>query len=82
MQAFNVWLQYSSLLGNANIPTPKTVSVIFSAASFAFTSVTSGLLSLDCLLSGPVSHALQGLFIHLFFPLLMLILVSALQLLW
>ncbi|KAL0055969.1 hypothetical protein WJX82_006250 [Trebouxia sp. C0006] len=82
IRAFNIWLQYSSLLGNLNLSTPKSVSVIFSAASLAFTSVTSGILSLDCLLSGPVSHAQQGLFIHLSFPLIMLILVSALQLLW
>ncbi|DBA73772.1 TPA: hypothetical protein ACH3X2_009743 [Trebouxia sp. C0005] len=82
IRAFNVWLQYSSLLGNLNISTPKSVSVVFSAASFAFTSVTSGILTLDCLLSGHVSHAQQGQIIHLAFPLIMLILVSALQLLW
>ena len=32
--------------------------------------------------TGHVDHAQQGLFIHLSFPLIMLILVSALQLLW
>ncbi len=82
VQAFNLWLQYISLLGGINIPTPKSVSVIFNAASFAFTSVTSGILSLDCLLSGHVNHALQGLLIHIAFPVVMLILMFALQVLW
>ena len=81
LQAFNLWLQYMSLLGLVNIPTPRTVQVIFNAASLAFTTISSGILSLDCLLTGSVDRAVQGLLIHLALPLLMLVVLSAIQLL-
>ncbi|KAL3155628.1 hypothetical protein ABBQ38_010825 [Trebouxia sp. C0009 RCD-2024] len=81
IRAFNLWLQYTSLLGLVNIPTPHTVQVLFSATSLAFTTVSSGILSVDCMLTGPVNRAVQGLLIHLALPLLMLLVLSAIQLL-
>lgn len=71
-----------SLLGLVNIPTPRTMQVLFNAVNLAFTTVSSGILSLDCLLTGSVNRAVQSLLIHLALPLLMLLLLSAIQLLW
>ena len=81
MQAFNLWLQYTSLLGLVNIRAPRTVQVLFNATSMAFTTVSSGALSMDCLLTGSVNRAVQRLLIHLALPLLMLLVLSAIQLL-
>lgn len=45
VQAFNLWLQYMTLLGGVSIPAPKGgVQVIFTAASLAFNAVASGIL--------------------------------------
>ena len=84
VQAFNLWLQYITLLGGVSIPAPKAVQVVFSAASLAFNAVASGILSLDCLLSASeaVNPAVQGLFIHLALPLVMLVILCLLQVLW
>ncbi len=79
MQALNLWLQYTSLLGNINIPAPKTVHWVFNAAQFAFATVTSGSLSTDCLLSGPINNALQRIFIQLAVPALMFLALSTIQ---
>lgn len=79
MQALNLWLQYITLLGNINISAPSTVHWVFSVAEFAFATVTSGSLSTDCLLSGPVNNALQRMLIHLAVPALMFIALSFLQ---
>ena len=81
LQALNLWLQYMTLLGGINIPTPKTVHWVFSAAEFAFATVSSGSLSTDCLLSGPTNPALQRILIHLAVPVLMYILLAAIQVL-
>ena len=81
LQAFNLWLQYMSLLGLVDIPAPPTVQILFNATSMAFTTISSGILSLDCLLAGSVNLAVQGLLIHLALPLLMLVVLSAIQLL-
>ena len=81
MQALNLWLQYITLLGSINIPAPSTVHWVFNAAQFAFATVTSGSLSTDCLLSGPVNHALQRILINLTVPVLMFTALVAIQLL-
>ena len=81
LQALNLWLQYLTLLGGINIPTPKSVHWIFCAASFVFATVTSGSLSTDCLLSGPVNTALQRMLIHLAVPGLVFLALSIIQVL-
>lgn len=81
LQAFNLWLQYISLLGLVNIPAPRTVQTLFNVTSMAFTTISSGILSLDCLLTGSVNRAVQRMLIHLALPLLMLLVLSAIQLL-
>lgn len=81
LQALTLWLQYITLLGGINIPAPDTVQWVFNAAQFAFATVTSGSLSTDCLLSGPVNNALQRILIHLAVPVLMFIALACLQLL-
>ena len=80
-QVLNLWLQYITLLGSINIPAPNTVHWVFNAAQFAFATVTSGSLSTDCLLSGPVNNALQRILIHLAVPVLMFIILAGIQLL-
>ena len=51
LQALTLWLQYTSVVGQVNIPAPETLHAIFSVVSFPFSSFTGGLLSADCLLS-------------------------------
>ncbi len=83
MQVVTVWLQYMSILGNVNIPAPGTVHWVFSVASFAFSTISSGSLSLDCLIrAGPLRPALKRLLVHLAVPVINLLLLSAWQLLW
>ncbi len=80
MQALTLWLQYISLLGQANIPAPSTVHWIFSAASFAFSSLTSGSLSTDCLLnSGANELAFKRIILHLAVPPIVFLIVIAIQ---
>ena len=83
LQAFQLWLQYTTLLGSVNVDLPKTVRWIPSAASFAFSSVTSGALSTDCLLDpASTSMALQRLLLRLAVLPLVLLLLAALQVVW
>ena len=82
VQAVTLWLQYMTLLAGVNIPAPGSLHWVFSAANFAFTSVTSGALSTDCLLSGHVTAALQRILVHLAVPVLLLALLSIMQLCW
>lgn len=59
LQAVSLWLQHTSLLGQiaVTIPVPDSLRAVFTTASFAFSSLTSGLLSVDCLLDvGPPGH--------------------------
>ena len=80
LQALTLWLQYVSLLGQVNIPAPNTLHWILSAASFAFSSLTSGSLSTDCLLSpGPVNLAVKRLALHLALPPFIFLLLAAIQ---
>ena len=80
LQALTLWLQYISLLGQVNIPAPETLHWLFSAASFAFSSLTSGSLSTDCLLSpGPVNLAFKRLLLRLAVPPISLCLLAVPQ---
>lgn len=83
LQAFQLWLQYLSLLGTVNVSLPKSVHWLSQAASFAFSSLTSGLLSTDCLLSPSRTNiALQRLLLRLAVLPLNLLVLAALQTLW
>lgn len=79
MQALTLWLQYISLLGQANIPAPSTVHWIFSAASFAFSSLTSGSLSTDYLLASGPDLAFRRIILHLAVPPIVFLIVIAIQ---
>lgn len=80
MQALTLWLQYLTLIGQINIPSPNTLRWVFSTASFAFATITSGSLSTDCLLSpGPTNLAFQRLLLQLAVPLIILIVLSGIQ---
>ena len=80
LQALTLWLQYVSLIGQVNIPAPNSLHWIFSATSFAFSSLTSGSLSTDCLLSpGPVNLAFKRLILHLALPPVIFFLLAAIQ---
>ena len=81
LQALNLWLQYTTLLGGINIPAPKAVHWVFNAAQFAFATVTSGSLSTDCLLTGGMSTALQRILISLAVPGLMFAALVGIQVL-
>ena len=83
VQAFTLWLQYTTLVGSINVPIPKTVHWIHSATSFAFSSLTSGSLSTDCLLHlGGTNTALQRLLLRLAVTPLNLAILRIGQVLW
>lgn len=83
MQGVTLWMQYMTFLGGISIPFPKTIHWLFSAVSFAFASITSGSLSLDCLMDvNSVNLALQRTLWHLGIPVFSLIALTAVQLLW
>ena len=82
MQAVTLWLQYMTLLAGVNIPAPACLHWVFSAANFAFSTITSGALSTDCLLSTRFNPALQRIVIHLAVPPLVLALLVIIQLCW
>lgn len=81
MQALTLWLQYIALIGQINIPAPDTLRAIFTAASFAFSSLTSGLLSTDCLMSVSAQGnlAFRRLLLQLAAPLIGLALLVVIQ---
>ena len=82
LQAAQLWLQYILLLGGVNTPTPRPLHWVLSAANFAFSTVTNGSLSTDCLLSASHNSALQEIVVHLCVPLLVLLLMLLLQIIW
>ena len=83
VQALTLWFQYTSLLGQINIPTPVTLHWVFSISSFAFSSLTSGSLSTDCLMSlGPTNLAFKRLLLRLAVPPIVLALLLMVQLCW
>ena len=79
LQALTLWLQYITLLGNVNISVPDSVHWVFSATSFAFSTVTSGALSIDCLQSGKTNAAVQRVWIHLAVPIMVLLILIIFQ---
>ena len=80
MQAVTVWLQYITLLGGINLPLPATIHWVFSIAAFAFSSITSGSLSTDCLLqSGTMNTALKRYLLKLAVPPLILLVLILIQ---
>ena len=83
LQAFTLWLQYISLLGNANVPAPKTVAWLFTFSGFAFSSITSGALSTDCFINpyGNLNPALKRTILRLSVPWIMFTILLLLQLL-
>ena len=85
MQSFTLWLQNISFLGQINLPTPSTITWVFAVANFAFSSITSGSLSTDCLLTagpGHVNLAFKRLLLHLAAPAINLLILIAIQTLW
>ncbi len=70
LQALTLWLQYISMVGSTNVPAPNTVTWLFSASGFAFSSITSGALSTDCLISpyGAINPALKRMVLRLAVP--------------
>ena len=82
MQALQLWLQYLTLLAGVNMPTPYALHWVFSAANYAFTAVTGGSFSVDCLLSGRHNTALQSVVVHLAVPLLVLAAMLVIQIIW
>ncbi len=82
-QGLTLWMQYMTLLGGINIPFPNTVHWVFSAVSFAFATVTSGSLSVDCLLNvHAMNPALQRVLWHLAIPVFSLMVLALVQLAW
>ena len=78
LQALTLWLQYISLIGQVNIPAPDTVHWLFNIASLPFSSLTSGLLSTDCLFSSG-NLAFKRLLLHLAVPPITFLLMALIQ---
>lgn len=80
LQGLNMWLQYLTLLGQANLPVPHSVQSIFNVASLVFASVTSLSLPLDCAIAkSKMNTALQRILVHLALPALVLLLLMCIQ---
>ena len=82
VQALQLWLQCITLLAGVNGPSPAALHWLFSAASYAFSTVTSGSLSIDCLLTASHNTALQRTLIHLAVPPLVLAAMVLLEGVW
>ena len=82
VQAAQLWLQYISLLSGVNLPTPHALQWVFSAANYAFSAVSSGSLSIDCLFSTHHNTALQRILVHLAVPVLVLGAMVLIQVIW
>ncbi|KAL0044981.1 hypothetical protein WJX82_004122 [Trebouxia sp. C0006] len=79
IRALTLWLQYITLLSNVNNTAPEPIHWIFNAASFAFSTVTSGSLSTDCLQTGNTNPAVERVLIHLAVPVMVLVILVFLQ---
>ena len=77
-----LWLQYITLLAGVNMPSPAALHWVFNAASYAFSTVTSGSLSIDCLLTASHNTALQRILVHLAVPPLVLAAMVLLEGIW
>lgn len=76
-------MQYMTLIGSVNIPFPGSLHWMFSAIAFAFASITSGSLSLDCLLDvNGMNLALQRTLWHLGIPVFSLLILTLIQIIW
>ncbi|DBA86046.1 TPA: hypothetical protein ACH3X1_005573 [Trebouxia sp. C0004] len=82
LKAVTLWLQYTSLLAGVNVPAPATLHWVFIAVNFAFSTVTSSSLSIDCLLSRSLNAALQRILVHLSVPLFVLAAMVLIQVVW
>lgn len=82
VQALQLWLQYITLLAGVNMPAPTALHWVFSAANYAFSTVTSGSLSIDCLLSASHNTALQRILVHLAVPPLVLAAMVIIEVIW
>ncbi len=82
VQAAQLWLQYISLLSGVNFPSPPALQWVFSAANYAFSAVSSGSLSIDCLLSTHHNTAVQRILVHLAVPVLVLVAMVLIQVIW
>ena len=79
LQALTLWLQYISIVGSTNVDVPSTIKWVFHASSFAFASVTSGVLSTDCLIDvdSAVNPALKRLVLRFAIPWFILVILMA-----
>lgn len=82
VQAAQLWLQYISVLGGVNFPTPAALQWVFSAAKYAFAAVSGGSLSIDCLFSTYHDTAMQRILVHLAVPVLVLLAMVLIQVTW
>ena len=82
VQAAQLWLQYITLLSGVNLPTPRALQWVFSAANYAFSAVSSGSLSIDCLFSTHHNTAVQRILVHLAVPVLVLAAMVLIQVIW
>ncbi|DBA69633.1 TPA: hypothetical protein ACH3X2_012695 [Trebouxia sp. C0005] len=82
LKAAQLWLQYISVLGGVNFPTPAALQWVFSAAKYAFAAVSGGSLSIDCLFSTYHDTAMQRILVHLAVPVLVLLAMVLIQVTW
>ena len=71
------------MVGSTNVSVPASMSWLFSASNFAFTSVSSGVLSTDCLIgvNGKVDPALKRVILRLAVPWFSLVILMVAQVL-
>lgn len=83
LQALTLWLQYISMVGTTNVSVPASISWLFSATHFAFSSTSSGVLSTDCLIDidGAINPALKRLVVRLAVPWFTLVILMVAQIL-
>ena len=83
LQALTLWLQYLSMVGTTNVSVPSSISWLFSATHFAFSSTSSGVLSTDCLIDvdGAINPALKRVVVRLAVPWFTLVILMVAQIL-
>lgn len=80
LQVLTLWLQYIQLLGTVDISVPGSMHWVFSVVTFAFSSATSGTLSIDCVLSNKSGGAaIKNFLFRLAVPFLTLIVMACVQ---
>ncbi|KAL3155043.1 hypothetical protein ABBQ38_011563 [Trebouxia sp. C0009 RCD-2024] len=83
-RALTLWMQYISMVGSTNVSVPISFGWLFSFTHFAFSSVSSGILSTDCLIGagGTIDPAIKRVILRLampWFTLVILILAQVLR---